>query len=82
MSRVLITGGNGMLGRALTAPLIEAGYTVRVSSRGPRSPKTRPDVEWAQASLETGEGLAEAVAGASQTTGCQALHVYLDHWRG
>jgi uncharacterized protein YbjT (DUF2867 family) len=63
MSRVLITGGNGMLGRALTALLIEAGYTVRVSSRSPRSPKARPDVEWAQASLETGDGLDEAVTG-------------------
>jgi len=61
MNRVLITGGNGMLGRVLTAPLIEAGYTVRVSSRSPRSPKARSDVEWAQASLETGEGLVEAV---------------------
>lgn len=70
MSRVLITGGNGMLGRALTAPLIEAGYTVRVSSRSPRSPKARPDVEWAQASLETGEGLAEAVAGVAVIIHC------------
>jgi uncharacterized protein YbjT (DUF2867 family) len=70
MSTVLITGGNGMLGRALTAPLIEAGYTVRVSSRSPRSPKARPDIEWAQASLETGEGLAEAVAGADVIIHC------------
>jgi uncharacterized protein YbjT (DUF2867 family) len=70
MSRVLITGGNGMLGRALTAPLIEAGYTVRVSSRSPRSPNARPDVEWAQASLETGDGLAEAVAGVDVIIHC------------
>ncbi len=70
MSRVLITGGNGMLGRALTALLIEAGYTVRVSSRSPRSPKARPDVEWTLASLETGEGLAEAVAGVDVIIHC------------
>lgn len=70
MSTVLITGGNGMLGRALTVPLIGAGYTVRVSSRNPRSPKARPDVEWAQASLETGEGLAEAVAGVDVIIHC------------
>ena len=30
MSSVLITGGNGMLGRALTAPLIEAGYAEQI----------------------------------------------------
>jgi uncharacterized protein YbjT (DUF2867 family) len=59
-----------MLGQALTAPLIGAGYTVRVSSRSPCSPKARPDVEWAQASLETGEGLAEAVAGVDVIIHC------------
>ena len=59
-----------MLGRALTGALIEAGYRVRVSSRSPRSAKARPDVEWAQASLETGEGLAEAVAGAAVIIHC------------
>lgn len=49
---------------------IHAIYTVRVSSRSPRSPKARPDVEWAQASLETGEGLAEAVAGVAVIIHC------------
>jgi uncharacterized protein YbjT (DUF2867 family) len=63
MSRILITGGNGMLGRALTTLLIEAGYTVRVSSRNPRAANAKPGVEWAQAALETGEGFAEALAG-------------------
>jgi uncharacterized protein YbjT (DUF2867 family) len=62
MSRVLITGGSGLLGRALTAPLIDASYKVRVSSRGKRPAKFRLDVEWAQLSLETGEGLAAALA--------------------
>ncbi|MCI0713770.1 MAG: NAD(P)H-binding protein [Chloroflexi bacterium] len=70
MNRVLITGGNGMLGRALTASLIEAGYTVRVASRSPRSAKANPDVEWAQSSLETGEGLEEAVAGVDVIIHC------------
>jgi uncharacterized protein YbjT (DUF2867 family) len=62
MSRILITGGNGMLGRALTAPLIAAGYMVRVSSRGARPANAKPEVEWAQSALETGEGLVQAVA--------------------
>jgi uncharacterized protein YbjT (DUF2867 family) len=70
LNRVLITGGNGLLGRALTPHLIEAGYTVRVGSRSPRSPKARSDVEWAQTSFETGEGLAEAVKGADVIIHC------------
>lgn len=59
-----------MLGRALTDPLIKAGYTVRVSSRIARSPQARPEVEWAQTSLETGEGLAEAVKDVSVIIQC------------
>jgi uncharacterized protein YbjT (DUF2867 family) len=59
-----------MLGRALTDPLLKAGYTVRVSSRSARSPQAKPNVEWAQASLETGEGLAEAVEGADVMIHC------------
>lgn len=65
MTRVLLTGGTGMLGRKLRSRLLAAGYTVRVMSR--RAPQTGEDtdVEWAQASLESGAGLAEAVAGAN-----------------
>ena len=70
MNRILITGGNGMLGRALAEPLIEAGYTVRVSSRSRRPATANPDVEWAQVSLETGEGLVEAVAGVDVIIHC------------
>lgn len=70
MSRVLITGGNGLLGRALTPPLMAAGYTVRVASRSPRSPNAIPNVEWVQTSFETGEGLEEAVAGSSVIIHC------------
>ena len=63
MTRVLITGGTGVLGRELVPRFLDAGYTVRVMSRRARSERD-PDVEWARASLETGEGLANAVAGA------------------
>ena len=33
MTRVLVTGGTGGLGRALTPRLLAAGHTVRVLSR-------------------------------------------------
>ena len=62
MKRVLVTGGTGALGREVVPRLLNAGYTVRVMSR--RAPKLGEDVdvEWAQASLENGTGLAEAIA--------------------
>jgi len=58
---VLITGGSGTLGRKLIPHLLKAGYSIRISSRSERKPNFFPEVEWARASLETGEGLAEAV---------------------
>jgi uncharacterized protein YbjT (DUF2867 family) len=61
MTRILITGGTGFLGTELTPRLVNAGYTVRVMSRSARTPDHFPDVEWAQADLETHSGLAEAV---------------------
>ena len=64
MARVLITGGSGGLGGELVPRFRQAGYTVRISSRRPAPPDAGAGLEWAQASLETGVGLAEAVAGA------------------
>jgi uncharacterized protein YbjT (DUF2867 family) len=43
---------------------MRAGYAVRVMSRRGRQPDAWPEAEWAQADLETGNGLAEVVAGA------------------
>src|SRR6476661_1815773 len=62
MQRVLVTGGTGTLGRAVVDTFVKRGYTVRVMSRQARPPHA-PDVEWAQADLATGQGLAAAVAG-------------------
>jgi uncharacterized protein YbjT (DUF2867 family) len=61
--RVLVTGGTGGLGHELAPRLVSAGYTVRVMSRGEGKPGEFPEAEWAQANLETGQGLAEAVTG-------------------
>lgn len=64
MNRMLITGGRGALGSALVWKLTaDPGNRVRVMSRRARSSDAPPDVEWAQADLETGAGLCEAVAG-------------------
>jgi len=64
MSRILVTGGKGGLGRELTPRLLKAGYTVRVMSQGAKPAELPAHVEWAQADIETGSGLREAVMGA------------------
>src|SRR5919201_1287249 len=65
LARVLVTGGRGTLGREVVAALARGGYTVRVMSRSSREAGAggQAGIEWAQADLRTGEGLAGAVAG-------------------
>jgi uncharacterized protein YbjT (DUF2867 family) len=62
MTTILVTGGNGGLGREVVQRLVKAGQTVRVMSRSPR-PGSAIGVEWAQADIETGTGIGEAVKG-------------------
>jgi len=61
MTRVLVTGGTGTLGREVVRRLADAGYTVRVMSRRERPADLAPGLEWAQADLLRGVGLREAV---------------------
>ena len=61
MTRVLITGGAGGFGRALVPLLAGRGYTVRIMSR--RAVPAGHTAEWAQADIESGSGLAAALAG-------------------
>src|SRR3990172_4402825 len=69
MSRVLITGGTGVLGRELAPRRGAGGSRVRVMS--PRAAPTEgAPTEWAQAQIGTGEGLAEAVAGVDAIVHC------------
>lgn len=66
MKTILVTGGSGGLGRELVPRLAAAGFGVRVLSRRPAPRQLGAGVEWAQADLATGEGLAQAVAGVDQ----------------
>jgi uncharacterized protein YbjT (DUF2867 family) len=55
VTRVLVAGGTGLLGREVVSRRWEKGYTVRVMSRSPQRGTT--NVEWAQAHMLTAEGL-------------------------
>ena len=61
VQRILITGGSGTLGQQLVPRLKSAGYSVRISSRKARSNENDGSIEWAQASLESPSGWADAV---------------------
>lgn len=61
MTRVLVTGGTGVLGRELVKLLRDDRHTVRVMSRRPQPASLPSHTEWAQVELETGKGLADAV---------------------
>lgn len=63
MTRVLVTGGTGILGAATVEKLLNAGYRVRVMSRKERPQDYSEAVEWVRADLKSGEGLSEALIG-------------------
>jgi nucleoside-diphosphate-sugar epimerase len=59
MSRVLVTGGTGHLGRRVVELLLARGDEVRVLAR---SPGSDPRIAWTAGDLATGTGIGEAVA--------------------
>jgi uncharacterized protein YbjT (DUF2867 family) len=65
MSEVLVTGGSGLLGRAVVTRLAAAGHSVRVLTRsGSAAPHAVPG------DLHTGAGLDTAVAGVTAIVHC------------
>jgi uncharacterized protein YbjT (DUF2867 family) len=66
-NRILVTGGTGTLGRAVTRCLLDSGAQVHVLSRGRRPPGPAPQVV---GDVKTGEGLAEALTGVDTIVHC------------
>ena len=61
---VLITGGNGFIGRALTEKLLQQGYQVRiVSRRTPKKQPANPAVQFVQADYQNTQSLLNAMEG-------------------
>lgn len=59
--RILITGGNGGLGREVVARLRPDDNIIRIMSRGTRPERLDPRIEWAQADIQQNTGLEAAV---------------------
>ena len=70
MTTILVTGGTGTLGRAVVAALAGSEHIARIMSRQPAPPDHDGRVQWAQADLTTGAGLAEAVRGVDVIVNC------------
>jgi len=69
VTRVVVAGGSGLIGRALVASLVVDGHQVDVLSRNPRRRASRIPagaraVRWAPADPNELDGLAQALAGA------------------
>ena len=63
---VLVTGGNGFIGKRLTDALLQAGYRVRVVSRhAPKKQPVNPDVSIVQADYQNIDSLKKAMQGCS-----------------
>jgi uncharacterized protein YbjT (DUF2867 family) len=65
---VLVTGGAGTLGSLIVDRLRDRDHAVRVVSRRGSGP--RDDVEYVAGDLDTGDGVADAVAGAHVVVHC------------
>lgn len=68
--RVLVTGGTGVLGRALVQRLVDRSEVRVLSRQPPRGPG------FVQGDLETGEGLADAVDGVDVIAHCASAADY------
>ncbi len=54
MAKVLITGGTGMIGQALTKSLLEKGYDVIILTRNKQKQKPVSKISYANWNIESG----------------------------
>ncbi|KRE44547.1 NmrA family transcriptional regulator [Arthrobacter sp. Soil736] len=73
MTRISVAGGTGQVGREVVRQALSRGHAVAVLSRNPPSagsPEHHDGATYFRADVTTGEGLAEALAGAEVVVDC------------
>jgi uncharacterized protein YbjT (DUF2867 family) len=80
MRRVLVTGGNGNLGRDIVRVLLAGGWPARVMSRQARPTDAPNTVEWATADLKRGDGLTAALEGVGTVVHAASHALRRDSW--
>ncbi|HEU0128215.1 MAG TPA: NAD-dependent epimerase/dehydratase family protein, partial [Pseudonocardiaceae bacterium] len=70
VTRILVTGGTGTLGREVVRQLAGGGPVVRVLSRRPRPAGQPAEIEWAVGDLGTGAGIDVAVGDVNTIIHC------------
>jgi uncharacterized protein (TIGR01777 family) len=78
--KVIITGGTGLIGRALTRELIRDGHQVWVLSRNPAKMKTLPGVELVKWDGETAQGWGGLVNGADALVNLAGQNIGDSRW--
>lgn len=69
MNSILVTGGTGVLGRAVVQHLLHSGHQVRLASRRPPPAGPRP-YAWTTVDYRSGEGLDTALDAADSVIHC------------
>ena len=63
--KIVVAGGTGLLGRAITSALLDAGHDVFVASRSnPKADPIDPRAGWVRADVTDPSSLPEALRGA------------------
>ncbi len=64
MATILITGGTGLIGKALSATLVANGHEVIIATRNPPKSGSRPGIRYVQWDVEAQTIGREAIAAA------------------
>ena len=70
MKRILITGGDGTLGKQIVASLSQKEVLIRIMSRKHKPQNLASNIEWASADVVAGEGVAAALADVDTIVNC------------
>jgi uncharacterized protein YbjT (DUF2867 family) len=81
MSKLLLAGATGTLGREVMLALVGRGHRVHAMTRTPRHAPVTEGVTWIRGDLVDAPSLAEACEGIEVVVSCAGASMRLDDWR-